>query len=247
MSALSYGQLEGLWIQNGGPPAVAPLMAAIALAESGGDPTAQNNTDNGGTQTSWGLFQVSNGTHAAPAANILDPNVNTKEAVKKYRTQGLTAWGTYTSGAYKRFMRSGVTPSTGGIPVGSTVTPTGAQQASVTGDIGNAIGKGFADAFSAVLQPLINIAIWGTETLLGLAMIVGGVLIVVSKSQGGQQLETKTAEVVAPEAAPEIELVQQERRAKQQAKKATSSGSAPAKKPGAFAATGEPLVDDWGF
>lgn len=109
---LSYGQLEELWIQAGGPRAVAPLMAAIAMAESGGNRLANNYTDNGGTQTSWGLWQISNGTHQWPGG--ADPNnamANAKYAVAKYRTQGLGAWGTYTSGAYRQYYRGSVPPS----------------------------------------------------------------------------------------------------------------------------------------
>jgi len=110
MAAYTYGQLETLWIQAGGSKALAPLMAAIALAESGGNPAANNYTDNGGTQTSWGLWQVSNGTHSPPVANINDPLVNAKAAVAKYQSQGLSAWGTYDSGAYKQYYQ-GNTPA----------------------------------------------------------------------------------------------------------------------------------------
>lgn len=128
--AYSYGQLEELWIQAGGSKGVAPLMAAIALAESGGNPAANNYTDNGGTQTSWGLWQVSNGTHQWPGTgNPNDPLVNAKYAVAKYNTQGLTAWGTYDSGAYKQYYQGGVDPSS--LPKGGS-SP-GSQDATLTG------------------------------------------------------------------------------------------------------------------
>lgn len=100
-------------------------MAAIALAESGGRPTALNPTDNGGTQTSWGLWQISNGTHSSPAPagqNPLDPAVNAKMAVGKYNASkalsgnGFLPWGTYDSGVYRQFLQSGVAPDTAGIP-----------------------------------------------------------------------------------------------------------------------------------
>ena len=104
----SYGELETLWTQAGGPKALAPLMAAIALAESGGNPQATNPNDNGGTQTSWGLWQISDGTHNQPAANILSPQVNAKAAVAKYQAQGLGAWGTYTTGAYKQYYQGNI-------------------------------------------------------------------------------------------------------------------------------------------
>ena len=85
--AYTYGQLETLWINAGGPKALAPLMAAIALAESGGNPGALNQTDNGGTQTSVGLWQVSSGTHQYPSA-WATPAGNAAEAVAKYKSPG---------------------------------------------------------------------------------------------------------------------------------------------------------------
>lgn len=111
MARYNYGQLEQLWISAGGSKALAPLMAAIAMAESGGDSEATNPTDNGGTQTSWGFWQVSDGTHNEPVPGILDPLTNAKAAVAKYKSQGLGAWGTYDSGAYRQFYQGGVPPS----------------------------------------------------------------------------------------------------------------------------------------
>jgi hypothetical protein len=154
MPGYTYGQLEQLWIDAGGSKAVAPLMAAIALAESGGNPGANNYTDNNGTQTSWGLWQVSNGTHSWPGA--LDPNIpinNAKYAVAKYDTQGLTAWGTYDSGAYRQYYQGSAPPSPlppgsggrggGGQPGTSpSSTPNVATTAEFTsywGDVGGAI------------------------------------------------------------------------------------------------------------
>jgi Lysozyme like domain len=108
----SYAQLEQLWINAGGPKAVAPIAAAIALAESSGNPQAINPTDNNGTQTSWGLWQISNGTHNQPVANILSPTVNAQQAVAKYQDAGnsFAPWGTYTSGAYRADLAPGTTP-----------------------------------------------------------------------------------------------------------------------------------------
>lgn len=111
MANLTYSQLEGLWIKNGGSASLAPTMAAIALAESGGNPNDRNDKDNGGTQSSFGLWQISTGSHTPPASNWADPNENAKLAVGKYKSQGFKAWGTYTSGAYKQFLANGVPPS----------------------------------------------------------------------------------------------------------------------------------------
>jgi|SRR5712664_931853 len=129
MTAYTYAQLEQLWINNGGPKAAAPVAAAVALAESGGNTAATNPTDNNGTQTSWGLWQISNGTHAQPVPNILDPNVNAAQAVAKYQGEGNSfgpAWGTYDSGAYEKYLSPGTTPDPN-VPGGATL------DASVTG------------------------------------------------------------------------------------------------------------------
>ncbi len=115
---LTYAQLEGVWISNGGPRAAAPVAAAIALAESSGCSTALNPSDNNGTQSSFGLWQISNGTHNPPVANIYDPNVNAKQAVAKYRASGWAPWGTYASGAYRPFLNNATTPDMS-IPGGS--------------------------------------------------------------------------------------------------------------------------------
>jgi|SRR5271166_1063355 len=109
MADLSYAQLKGVWLDAAkgtkyGTNTWASLMAAIAEAESSGDPLATNPTDNGGTQTSWGLWQISNGSHSEPATNWADPNENAKLAIDKLNTQGLSAWGTYDSGAYKAYL-----------------------------------------------------------------------------------------------------------------------------------------------
>ena len=114
---LSYSQLEQLWTQAGGSKSLAPVMAAIAVAESGGNPGAVNPNDNGGTQSSFGLWQISTGTHTPPASNWSNPLENARLAVAKYQSQGLGAWGTYTSGAYKQYLHgAGVPPgaNTGG-------------------------------------------------------------------------------------------------------------------------------------
>lgn len=125
MTVYSYAQLEQLWINNGGSKSLAPIAAAIAEAESAGKSDATNATDNGGTQTSWGLWQISNGTHNQPVANILDPNVNAQQAVAKYNAAGgWSPWGTYTSGAYAAFL-SGKTPPDPNVPTTTGTTTTG--------------------------------------------------------------------------------------------------------------------------
>jgi hypothetical protein len=95
---LGRSSLEALWNSAGGPPSKAHLMAAIALAESGGNKRAHNPSG------ASGLWQI---LGQVVPGNVFDPMVNARNAVKKYRSQGLGAWAVYTSGAYKRFMAKG--------------------------------------------------------------------------------------------------------------------------------------------
>jgi Lysozyme like domain len=124
----SFAELEGLWINAGGSSALAPTMAAIALAESGGCSSDLNTTDNGGTQTSWGLWQISNGTHSSPGADWNTGAGNAALAVAKWKSQGLSAWGTYDSGAYKQFL-NGAAPDTS-VNGGATAATTTAADSS---------------------------------------------------------------------------------------------------------------------
>jgi hypothetical protein len=123
----TYAELEGLWIKAGGSKGTAPIAAAIALAESGGCSGDVNPADNGGTQTSWGLWQISDGTHNKPAANIMDPAGNAQAAVAKYQASGWSPWGTYDSGAYKAFLGSS-TPNLNVPGASGTISPVAGQQ-----------------------------------------------------------------------------------------------------------------------
>lgn len=118
--ALSYAQLKSVWLSAAqgtqyATNAWASLMAAIAEAESGGNPGITNPNDNGGTQTSWGLWQISLGNHDEPSPNWNNPTVNAQLAIGKLEDQGLSAWGTYTSGAYKTYLNGATTPDGTGI------------------------------------------------------------------------------------------------------------------------------------
>lgn len=99
----SYSQLEQLWTAAGGSARMAPLMAAIAEAESGGNPRAYNSSG------ASGLWQIL-GTPFA--GNVWDPLTNARMAVAKYREQGLDAWQTYTNGSYRKFLQGGRAPDT---------------------------------------------------------------------------------------------------------------------------------------
>jgi Lysozyme like domain len=134
---LSYAQLKAVWLQAAagtkyGTNAWASLMAAIAEAESGGDAYATNPNDNNGTQTSWGLWQISNGTHGSVSSQWASPVVNAQLALGKLEDQGLSAWGTYTSGAYKAYLSDKTSPDGSGIPAVTTADTSAASLSAET-------------------------------------------------------------------------------------------------------------------
>ena len=81
-------QLENLWIQAGGNPAVAPVMAAIAIQQSGGDPNALNPVDSNGLP-SVGLWQENGQQYMAVRGNALE---QARIAVQMYNTRGFEPW-----------------------------------------------------------------------------------------------------------------------------------------------------------
>jgi hypothetical protein len=119
MTRYTYAQLEGLWIANGGSRATAPIAAAIAEAESGGESTATSRNPDGGTNV--GLWQLdTRGVGAGfSVAQLQSPSQNAQVA-RKGSNDGKNwgAWETFVTGAYKRFMSNSTTPANPGAGAG---------------------------------------------------------------------------------------------------------------------------------
>ncbi len=174
MTQYSYSQLETLWLDTAkgtqyATNAWAELMAAIAMAESSGNSDAYN------ASGASGLWQILGAVNSSDQSQLMDPTVNAHEALLKLQSQGLAAWTTYTSGAYKQFL-SGVSASS--LPTGSgsasNTTPNPTTDASVfswpadiTGFFGDA--KTFIDAVMWLTKP----ASWVRLS----SFAVGGLLI----------------------------------------------------------------------
>lgn len=125
MANYTYAQLEGLWIQAGGPAATAPLAAAIAEAESSGSATVTSSNPDGGTNVGlWQLDTLGVGSGYS-VAQLSDPATNAAVAVKGSSSGAdWSAWETYINGAYKAFLSSSTTPDTGSIPASTTTAAT---------------------------------------------------------------------------------------------------------------------------
>lgn len=208
MANLSYAQLKRVWLDASQGTryhtnAWASLMAAIALAESSGDPNATNPTDNNGTQTSWGLWQISNGTHSTPSANWANPVVNAKLAIAKLDDPqgGLKEWGTYDSGAYKAYLNEKTTPSdtipaTGGTATQATAELTAAQvseQESAAGQcalgysqhVGIFFGHGPTIQFCVISKSQVRAVMGGVYIAAGgLTGLVGVAILLVATVPG---------------------------------------------------------------
>jgi hypothetical protein len=113
MSKLTARQIASLLKQQGFAPDKIPLMTAIGLAESSGNPNAFNDNPNTGDK-SLGIFQINTYGALGPARikefglksreELFDPTVNARAAKRILESQGLGAWSVYKGGQYKKFL-----------------------------------------------------------------------------------------------------------------------------------------------
>jgi len=107
----------------GVPEHQVPTMAAIAMAESGGNSGAFNDNASTGDK-SYGGFQINmidlpgyqlgkerREKWGIRNEQLFDPAVNAMAAKKVLENQGLKAWSVYNSGAYKKYLPGGGNPS----------------------------------------------------------------------------------------------------------------------------------------
>jgi len=92
----TYAQLEGVWIQAGGSAQAAPMAAAIAMAESGGNAAASNANSN--SSIDRGLWQI-NSSHGTQSSFDVMTNARAAVAISN-NGQSWRAWCTaYSDGA----------------------------------------------------------------------------------------------------------------------------------------------------
>lgn len=111
-AALTPGQIASLLKEAGWPADEIPRAIAIVIGESGGRPGAigDQHLENGTWGPSVGLFQIRSlrsekgkGTTRDQIANM-NPLTNARHALTIRKSQGLTAWTVYNTGAYLQYM-----------------------------------------------------------------------------------------------------------------------------------------------
>lgn len=121
----SEQQLQRLWINAGGDPKVAPMMAKIAVRESGGRAHINNAGLNKDGSVDYGLWQI-NSIHGYNPQKLYDPKFNAKAAVSIYKSQGPKAWATYNPAVDRKYIGK-YSGNVGGTPPSrqtSTASPT---------------------------------------------------------------------------------------------------------------------------
>lgn len=108
---LSVAEMLDLAKQAGFDESQAATMAAIAAAESGGNPRAHNPR---GRDNSYGLWQINMLGNMGPERRrqfgiesdeqLWDPATNAKAAKAIFDQQGFGAWTVYKTGAYKKYL-----------------------------------------------------------------------------------------------------------------------------------------------
>ena len=112
---LTYHQIEDLWTRNGGDPGWAPLMAAIAIAESGGTTNNLNNNASTG-DFSIGLWQINYygalgpsraPRYGQPAALGNSPDLQAKAAIDLFGNNGAGLHNWTNDAAWNAWKRAG--------------------------------------------------------------------------------------------------------------------------------------------
>lgn len=190
----TFRQLEEIWIGAGGDRTSAPYMAAIALAESGGNPSAEGHNTNGTVDR--GLWQI-NSVHGSLSTTNVESNA--KAAVQIAKREGLGAWVTYKTGAYKNYL----TPHNllSGVKQGEAIEPLSGLAGLLEGKIPGVSkeGKGEEAAEKALekaklswVQELLEgfgqLAVKGVLLLAGAVLVVYGIMVAVRPRESALSL-----------------------------------------------------------
>lgn len=196
---MNFAQIEQLWTSNGGDPQWAPLMAGIALAESGGNPQALNNNPATGDY-SVGLWQINyygpllgprTQSYGSPASLQADPNAQAVAAINLFGRNGAGIGNWKGDRIWNAWQAAGApqAPNAGTVLgwLASSNVGAGTASAMLTGAAGSGGGKqigcspsGGIDIFGAHIGTGCQIKALKGGLLAGIGatvMLAGGVLV----------------------------------------------------------------------
>lgn len=176
----SFSELLGFARQAGFQGDQASTIAAIALAESGGNPNAINWNDPGG---SYGLTQINGAAHGPGAAATLG---NPLEAFSQaFHISGggsnFTPWSTFNSGAYLPFLPGGA----GGSPSNPLPPSGGSPSGGLTGATATGQTTTAQSPLSAIFGAIGNLFQSAGLLLLGAILVAIGAWYIVKPKAGG--------------------------------------------------------------
>lgn len=184
LAELAYG--EGFGDQS-------VVAAAVAMAESGGNPNAVNQDSDGSHDV--GLWQI-NSVHGYSDAQMKNPYYNVAAAKAVYDSSGWGAWTTHQSGAYKKYMlnpqqiakliQAGRLNEDQGVGLANAAANTEPSTVqSGANAIGNAVGS-VAGGFGGIISNLESGKFWimVLKILAGVILIGVGLYMLVKGSNG---------------------------------------------------------------
>jgi hypothetical protein len=148
---ISGAELTSLALNAGFSPGDAAIAAAVALAESGGNPAAVGDQGN-----SVGLWQINLPAHPEFRTwNLRDPQTNATAAFQVWQRAGgsFSPWTAFHSGAYQAYLGGGLLP---GAPPQPALVETPTTDATV-------------DPSAAGFQPAVDSSVGGI-----LMLVAGG-------------------------------------------------------------------------
>lgn len=207
MSTMTGKDINALALTCGFIGRQAQTIAAIALAESGGNTTAHNSKP---PDDSYGLTQINMIGSLGVArlkqfglskkTDLFDPAVNLKAANAIFKSSGFEAWTTYKNSKYKDHINDVGSDNS---PVGNVVQ--GVEDSSQFAGLSNAIasvgnnvfktGANFAGIVVAVVLVIVGVAILllNSDTAKSAVRTVAGVASPGTKVQGAAKLFGKVA------------------------------------------------------
>lgn len=153
MAALSAAQIEQYAYAAGFRGSALQMITAIALAESGGNPSAYNPERAAGTRPgmgSYGLTQIYLTAHPQyDPSKLSDPQYNLQAAYQVYAAAGnrFTPWSTYNNGSASRYL--------GSVP-NSSQAAGGQYSSAMTSLTGGALGGYLPQAAGVTLAPALS-------------------------------------------------------------------------------------------